>query len=693
MRVEFDYIYHGRWCKKFLDISEIINLVRTGKYAKGVEALRKELMLVRSGEVVSEILSLQNIPSVSFANSEKGYTGYVMLSLTCKDEAQLTELRKVVNRYLQVLCSFKGASGNSLKVIMAFALADGRSVDTLNDGEKVLFHTNAYCRAVDFLQANTGIKGDGRGCNPEDGCRVSIDEEAYYNPHVVPVLMEMPTALPESQFVETGGMASLLPKKRSLPGYTEIEMGVTQFNMVRRNILMNQQGDDATEVITLAETCCKNGIDEEIAVKCTLAMLRFRDKDMLVRTAFERAYDEGKSQNVNGVLPKNVLNIELMQRFLSARYRFRQNELTGSVEYVEINRYVSTWKPFTERDRNTICMEALRAGIEVWDKDIKRYVNSTLIELYDPISEWIMNLPQWDGKDRVGELISTVKSDWEMWPEMFRVWLRSMVSQWRGMNNMYGATMVLMLTGKQGTGKSTFCKRLLPPELGAYYVDRLDFTNKKEAERALMRFCLINLDEYDQISPRQTAFLKHMLQKSSVMYRKMYQDDIEQRKRYAAFCATTNSYAPLTDPTGSRRYLVVEVTDVIDHSYTIDYQQLYAQVVYEIKHDQPSYFDAGMERMIQNHNGNYTEEIPLTTMFDNTFVVAPHRPLAHGEKLESNERLELTSTEILLELKERYKSSISINRSTSTQLGKYLSSRGIHSILHDGRRYYKLVYR
>lgn len=351
------------------------------------------------------------------------------------------------------------------------------------------------------------------------------------------------------------------------------------------------------------------------------------------------------------------------------------------MEYAEIGKYVSSWKPFSERERNRVCIEAQRAGINIWDKDVNRYVNSTLVETFDPLAEWLRNLPRWDGRDRVGELAATVPTDWAEWESMFRLWLRSMVSQWKGINRMYGATMVLMFTGKQGVRKSTFFKRLLPPELAAYYVDRIDFTNKKDAERALIRFCLINLDEFDQISTRQTAFLKHILQKSNVTYRKMYENDIEQRRRYAAFCATTNSEAPLTDLTGSRRYLVVEVQKPIDISQEIDYPQLYAQILTEIRNDEPLYFDAEKELIIQEHNKNYTEETPLITMFEKTFAQA-----------EGNEEcIELTSTEILLELKERFKSGITVNRGASTQLGKYLSNKGIHSTYQDRRRIYRLL--
>ncbi len=68
-----------------------------------------------------------------------------------------------------------------------------------------------------------------------------------------------------------------------------------------------------------------------------------------------------------------------------------------------------------------------------------------------------------------------------------------------------------------------------------------DFANRKETLRALSRFLLINIDEYDQISKAQTAFLKHLIQRTDVKECKLYSTTFEQQQRYAAFCATTNS--------------------------------------------------------------------------------------------------------------------------------------------------------
>lgn len=703
MKVKIKYNYREELREKFVAVSEVAEMIRLGKYQKTVNALREEVNVYRcvGNKEVPEVAS--RLPVVCWSCGKEGYNGLVMLTLPCTNQQDMDVLRRKMNAYLNVLCTFRGASGCSLKVVMAFGVV-GMSLQELTDEQQRMFRAHAYCRARAFLLANTGLVADGRrgvddgreagyrGVNDDgvgangDGCRMSVDEECYLNENVTPILLPVPDSMPDRSISVLHDVRSLNVDDRRLPGYTDREMAVTNFNIIRRHLGIDAYEGDAEDVVMLAESCCKAGIEEEIAVKATLAMNRFRGKTTLVRTTFEQAYSTSRhnercSRDARMPLSKFTINTELLQHYLSSRYRFRQNTVTGSIEYMEVNRYGESWHPLTDRDRNTIGIEVLRAGIDVWDRDVARYVNSTFVEEYDPIAQWLASLPEWDGRDRVGELASQVKSDWEAWPRLFRIWMRSMVSQWKGSNMMYGATMVLMFTGRQGTGKSTFFKRLMPPELMAYYLDRLDFTNKKEAERMMMRFCLINLDEYDQISTRQTAFLKHILQKSSIAYRKMYQNDIEQRRRYATFCATTNSDAPLADETGSRRYLVVEVTDGIDNTKDIDYGQLYAQVLAEVNDGMPSFFDAEMESEIQEHNGNYTQQQPFEVLFERNFR-APKR----GEAYEK-----YTATDILTYLKKECGLTVTINMATVSKLGRYLNSRGIRSVKHNSVRAYRLV--
>lgn len=116
---------------------------------------------------------------------------------------------------------------------------------------------------------------------------------------------------------------------------------------------------------------------------------------------------------------------------------------------------------------------------------------------------------------------------------------------------------------------------LLPPELRFGYTDSLDFKSKQEAERYLGRFFLINTDEFDQVNVSQQGFLKHLLQKPAANLRKPYGNIIREVRRYASFIGTSNQKDLLTDPSGSRRFICIEVTAPIRTNVTINYKQLY----------------------------------------------------------------------------------------------------------------------
>ena len=313
-----------------------------------------------------------------------------------------------------------------------------------------------------------------------------------------------------------------------------------------------------------------------------------------------------------------------------------------------------------------------------------RLLGSGEVADYDPVDEWLSALPRWDGRDRLGEMAARVPTETPSWEDDFKVWMRSMVNQWMGRSQMYGAQMVLMLLGGQGTRKSTFMRMLLPPQLSPYYIDRIDFANKNEALRALGRFLLINMDEYDQITKSQTAYLKHLIQRTDVMQRKMYETTYQQQQRYAAFCATTNSLQPLKDESGSRRYLVVEVTGMIDTDVNgtrkIDYEQLYAQVVEEITNGEDYYFDGERERRITERNRDYYDVPTVVQLFDDMF-----RKPQPGDEV-----LKLSPTEILEMIRQQKKVSVG-SHTNSILLGNYLKSNAFRRGSGRERRKYEVA--
>lgn len=151
---------------------------------------------------------------------------------------------------------------------------------------------------------------------------------------------------------------------------------------------------------------------------------------------------------------------------------------------------------------------------------------------------------------------------------------------------------------------------LLPPALQAYYTDSIDFSRKRDAELYLNRFLLINMDEFDQISPTQQAFLKHILQKPVVNTRRPNASAVEELRRYASFIATSNHRDLLTDTSGSRRFIGIYMTGAIDVSRPIDYEQLYAQALELLYHNERYWFDSEEEAIMTETTGSLNNLLP-----------------------------------------------------------------------------------
>ncbi len=363
-------------------------------------------------------------------------------------------------------------------------------------------------------------------------------------------------------------------------------------------------------------------------------------------------------------IPYHTQQTKALLQFLDEYYMFRRNVLTGAVEFID-KQSGESWMPLRKYDQNTITLRALQSGIEAWDKDVKRFVESSFVKTYNPLKEYLEQLPQWDHHDRITSLAHRVPTKNKYWEHDFHLWFRAMVAQWLQVNPEHGNTMTPLLIGRQGDGKSTFCRLLLPPELRVYYTDRIDFTNRNEAVQALVRFALINIDEYDSISKNQNAFLKHILQKADFKARKAYSSVMERHQRYASFIATTNDTQPLTDPSGSRRFLCIETCGSIDLQRPINYQQLYAQAMEEIADGLPTFFKRQNERRIQRSNVPYQYTEMMAELVNEYFKLPENKA----------EEKQMTVVQILKHIRLQ-NPGIGINRSSLIKLGFALINAG-----------------
>ena len=343
-------------------------------------------------------------------------------------------------------------------------------------------------------------------------------------------------------------------------------------------------------------------------------------EDLTVETTYQPSTTDGDAQpepSDDKVSKETRQLIELLDR----NYAFRRNRVMGYVEYHSKTKDYDLWQPVDERVQNTLAVEARLAGLNVWDKDINRYVKSNMIRPYDPIDDYLWEVrDKWDGRDHIGLLAATVPTANKHWPQWFRTWFLGMVAQWLGRNPRYGNAMAPLLISRQGYNKSTFCRMLLPPELQWGYNDNLVLSEKKAVLQAMSQFLLINLDEFNQISPKvQEGFLKNLIQLASVKVKPPYGKHVEDFPRLASFIATANMTDILADPSGNRRFIGIELTGPIDVNHRINYRQLYAQAITLINQGEPYWLDDQQTKLVMESNRQFQLRSPEEVFFHECF--------------------------------------------------------------------------
>ena len=329
--------------------------------------------------------------------------------------------------------------------------------------------------------------------------------------------------------------------------------------------------------------------------------------------------------------------------FLKVRYDFRYNLLTEETEFRPSGQREIPFCRIDKRELNTFCLEAHKEGINCWDKDLQRYIYSTLVESYHPFRLYMDELPPWDGIDRLTPLARRV-SALPLWVKGFHTWMLGLAAQWEGKTGVHANSLApILISAEQGRMKSTFCKSLMPKVLQRYYMDNLKLTSEGQAERLLSEMGLINLDEFDKYAESKMPLLKNLMQMSSLHVCKAYQRNFRDLPRIASFIGTSNRSDLMSDPTGSRRFFCVEVEKPINCE-GIEHEQIFAQLKAELADGCPYWFDKETEREIQQNNAPFYRTCPAEEVFLSCF-----RTSASAEE----KYLRLSAADIYKELKKR----------------------------------------
>ena len=394
-------------------------------------------------------------------------------------------------------------------------------------------------------------------------------------------------------------------------------------------------------------------------------------KDAIVDNSEEDVDKDGKE------LSDNIMRMIV---FLCKKYDFRYNSVMKFTEYRPKDKDYWGYQPVDARVQKRMTLEVQLANIRVSIKDVRNYLESDLLSTYNPVEDFLFKCAgKWDGKDYIRALARTVPTDNPYWEDWFYTWFLAMVNQWRSYSHRkYGNSVAPLLISKQGYNKSTFCRSLVPPELQWGYNDNLVLSEKRQVLQAMCQALLLNLDEFNQISPQvQQGFLKNIIQLPSVKMKPPYGSHVQEFPRMASFIATSNMEDILSDPSGNRRFLGVELTGPIDVSQLPNYEQLYAQALAALQAGEKIYFDAEQTKLIMASNRKFEVISPVDQYFNLYFDLTDDAKL--GEYL--------TAAEIFQELKSHIGSSVKLSNLIS--FGRKLSQMpSIHrKRFNDGMRY------
>ena len=663
MKVSYLKLSRKKEVIKRLELKELADMIRQNPEESKVFNLRLNYQFlkpqrVKDGQIViDDAQHTVNLPRILFAAEcmnykeiQKGlkYNGLVVVEVNgLKTYEEAVIIRNQAARMDETVLAFLGASGMSVKIVCRGELFEkdderGQKEDEKNQKDELRlptkeddirqFHKNLYNTARRAYQNQFGLDIEYLEPMLERTVYMSADPEMYFNPDArpfkadckqhdqmerAPISWESDRLMPGRTITRTYHFNWLFIVKQVLGDYFKLED-------------VSDENRQMQMLMRIASMSLEQGIPLAHAQGMTLEHPILNKDPELVKNVFSTVYDVSlqedylKKHKVKPLksVPEETLQTMRTEMFLNANFDMRKNLMTGVAEYRYKYAEDQTFKPLTIEVRNDMTIQAREQGLKSWDQDVNRFIDSTRIEQFDPVNTWLDNLQPWDGHDHIHDLAQRVPTNQPHWEKYLRYWLIGMVRQWReSEKQLTGNALTPLLIGRQGCGKTRFCKILLPEELRDYYNDKLNFKNEFDLNIALTSFALINIDEFDKTTNSQQIVLKYLLSSSDVKFRPPYGKTIKQYRRYTSFIGTTNQQQPLVDPTGSRRFVCVGIPNGqnIDYSDTINHQQLFAQVLHLVGIGERFYLDDDEIKELMKENEPYQRTVPLEEMIAETF--------------------------------------------------------------------------
>ncbi|WP_374363896.1 VapE domain-containing protein [Cloacibacterium sp.] len=662
------------------DILKILSDIKTGVYQNAITYLRKSLADNKKEAAERAKKSLPAFtPSATFNGGRKmefltNYNALMVLDVDKLEKEKMQQCKTKIRMEDFVFASFVSPSGNGLKIF----------VKVSTDKEQ---HKETFLELQRYFEELLEVEIDKSGKDITRLCFFSYDPELYVNENA-------------ETFYPNTEKGSKENEKKTKSENIKSAISVDNDTIYEHSVRFTEKKIHFTEgnrnnfVFALANNLNRKGISESMALGYILADYGYDAKE--VTTAVQSAYQNTAEHNTDTFKPKKtrVINeskknrslsgaeapptktedgnfsddeeeqpsyIDKLEMFLNNRYNFRYNTVLGKLEFKTLK--ATKWKPMTDFSENSILREILKAKVKCSINSLRNLLHSDYCEMFDPFEVYFENLSNnEDETDYITMLADTVTTTkQELWRTCFKKWFVAMVAC--VLDEKQVNQTVIVFSGKQGLGKTTWMEKLMPKQLKEYIFSGTINPNNKDTLIHLAECMLINLDELENLNRSEIGSLKEIITKTHIRMRKAYGHNNENLPRRASFAGSVNTAQFLNDTTGSRRFLCFEV-EHIEYTHDIDINKVYAQAL-QLKEDGfRHWFNQEEIKEINANNEQYQimspEEELLLTWYEPT--------------TKENANAFLKTTEIAVRLS--IVANININDSTVNKLGKALKKHG-----------------
>jgi len=277
-------------------------------------------------------------------------------------------------------------------------------------------------------------------------------------------------------------------------------------------------------------------------------------------TTVDENWQEKLSINKNGQIKDDLQNLVLIisndENLKGIAYNQHRDGISvkGSLPWKQIK---SGW--------NDSDMSSLKVYFDktygVWSPaKIKEALIAVVAQrAFHPIKEYLDELPEWDGVERVDTLLIDYlgADDNEYSKAVIRKTLLAAITRIYNPGTKFDT--VLILNGPQGIGKSTLFSKLGK----SWFSDSLTITDMRDkaAAEKLQGYWILELGELAGIRKTDVETVKSFVTRTDDKYRASYGVNVESHPRQCVIVGTTNSESGfLRDITGNRRFWPVRVS-------------------------------------------------------------------------------------------------------------------------------------